>query len=338
MAERVVVTGAAGFVGRHLVERLVRQGLEVIASDLRDPGVSGATFVACDITDPAACAALCAGAATVYHVASLVQTRRAGADLVWAVNRDGTRNLLNAGTDAGVRQFIYVSSASVVYEGRDIENGDETLPYTAVSQAPYADSKLAAEKEVVAATGAMLTCAIRPHVVYGPGDTRFFPAILSRAMAGKLKLGVGREHKLSDFTYIDNLVDALMLARQRLTPESGLGGRVWFVTNGEPLSFWEFVDRTLDALALPRTRGRIPYPVAYAIAACVEFYKNMTGTAGPEDGFTRFAVRYMCTHHYFSIERARRELGYEPAVSIDEGIRRTIAWFNAERAASEKQP
>lgn len=336
MTDRVVVTGAAGFVGRHLTERLVREGLEVVASDLSDPAIPGAQFHRCDITDATACAALCDGATTVYHVASLVQTRRAGADLVWAVNRGGTRNLLRAGADAGVRQFIYVSSASVVYEGGDIENGDESLPYTTISQAPYADSKLAAERDVVEATSTMLTCAIRPHVVYGPGDTRFFPAILTRARAGKLTLGVGREHKLSDFTYIDNLVDALLLARQRLTQESGLGGRIWFITNGEPLSFWEFVDRTLDALALPRTRGRIPYVIAYAIAACVEFFKNLTGTAGPEDGFTRFAVRYMCTHHYFSIERARRELGYEPAVSIDEGIRRTVAWFNAQQAPASE--
>lgn len=328
MAERIVVTGAAGFVGRHLVARLVRDGFDVVASDLADPCIEGATFARCDITDPDACASLCSGANTLFHVASLVQTRKSGADLVWAVNQGGTRNLLTACRDAGVARFVYVSSASVVYEGRDIEHGDESLPYTAVSQAPYADSKLAAERDVLAASGALLTCAIRPHVVFGPGDTRFFPAILSRARAGKLKLGIGRETKLSDFTYIDNLIDALLLAHARLTPESGLGGRVWFVTNGEPMSFWEFVDRTLDALALPRTRGRIPYRVAYIIAAIVEAFKQLTGRNGPEDGFTRFAVRYMCTHHYFSVERARRELGYEPGVSIDEGIRRTVAWFN----------
>lgn len=331
-APTAVVTGAAGFVGRHLAERLVATGVDVVASDLHDPGIRGARHVVCDVTDRAACARLVAGAAAVFHVASRVQTRRSGAAPVWAVNHGGTRNLLSAAEAGGVRRFVYVSSASVVYQGVDIENGDEFLPYAAVSQAPYADSKIAAEREVLAAhrLDGLCTGAVRPHVVYGPGDGRFLPAIVRRARAGKLRYGVGRENKLSDFTYIDNLVDALVLAERRLAADPSVGGRAWFVTNGEPLGFWDFVDRVLKAMGMPPTTGRIPYGVAYTVAALAEGVNALLGRdAGPENGLTRFAVRYMCTHHYFSIERARRELRYEPAVGIDEGIRRTVEHLRA---------
>jgi sterol-4alpha-carboxylate 3-dehydrogenase (decarboxylating) len=321
----VAVTGAAGFVGRRLAERLVAEGRDVVASDLRDPRVAGARGAPGDVTDPAACARVVAGADTVFHVASMVQTRRSGGDAVWAVNHGGTRNLLAAAKAAGVLRFVYVSSGSVVYQGEDIEGGDESLPYSRRSQAPYADSKIAAERDVLAAsTAAFRTCAVRPHVVYGPGDGRFLPAILRAARAGRLRYGVGRDDKLSDFTYIDNLVGGLLLAERGIEADASLAGRAWFMTDGEPTPFWGFVDRVLAAMALPATRGRIPYGVAYAAAAVVEGAKALLGRdAGPESGLTRFAVRYMCTHHYFSIARARAELGYAPAVGIDEGIVRT---------------
>lgn len=328
----VVITGAGGFVGRHLAERLVQEGVPVIASDLRDPNIAGTRFVPCDIRDRAGCEQLVQSARTVYHVASMVQTKQSGAEPVWAVNHGGTRNLLAASQAQGVQRFVYVSSASVVYQGKDIEHGDESLPYAQASQAPYADSKIAAERDVLAAQGqkGMVTCAIRPHVIYGPGDGRFLPAIMRRAQSGALRFGVGRENKLSDFTYIDNLIDSLLLADRRLTEDPSLGGRAWFVTNGEPMGFWDFVDRVLVAMNLPKIKGRIPYSIAYGLAALAERVSSVLGTdAGPENGFTRFAVRYMCTHHYFSIERARRDLGYQPAVSIDEGIRRTVAQMAA---------
>lgn len=324
-----LVTGAGGFVGRHMAERLVAEGYSVTVSDLRDPQIAGARFVKADITSRAACEQITAGVASVFHVASMVQTKQSGAAPVWAVNHGGTCNLLWAAQQAGVSRFVYVSSASVVYQGADIENGDESLPYTAVSQAPYADSKIAAERDVIAANGkaGMLTCSLRPHVIFGPGDGRFLPAILRRAKAGALRLGVGTENKLSDFTYIDNLIDALVLADKKLATEDGasLGGKVWFITNGEPLPFWDFVDQVLVESGLPRIRARIPYRIAYAAATVAEKVNSLLGTGdGPENGFTRFAIRYLCTHHYFSIERARRDLGYSPAVSITEGIRRTV--------------
>lgn len=324
---RVLVTGSLGFVGGALVDRLVQQGYPVRAIDIRDQGGrDGIDYRRCDITDQDAVGAVVDGVDLIFHTASLVQTRQTEADLVWRVNHQGTLNLLEAARAAGVGRFVQISSASVVYEGRDIENGDEALPYAGVSQAPYADSKIAAERDVLAAhdPDGLRTCAIRPHVVFGPGDGRFIPALIDRAKAGRLKMGVGRGEKLSDFTYIDNLVDALVGAADDLANGCQTGGQAYFVTNGEPLPFWTFIDKVLVAMDQPPTKGRVPYRLAYSVAAAVEAFNALRRKGGPETGMTRFAIRYMCTHHYFSIEKAKRDFGYTPAIDIDEGIARTI--------------
>jgi sterol-4alpha-carboxylate 3-dehydrogenase (decarboxylating) len=225
---------------------------------------------------------------------------------------------------------VYVSSGSVVYEGKDIENGDESLPYSSISQAPYADSKIEAEKEVLAANGegGVATVALRPHVVFGPHDQRFLPAVIKHAKSGKLRYQVGRGTWLSDYTYVDNLIDALLAAEEKLAAGSAVAGQAYFITNGEPMPFWDFVRKVLARLELPPLRGKIPHQLVYAIAAVKEGFDTLRGgTISAEDGLTRFAIRYMCTHHYFSIEKARRDLGYDPQVSVDEGIERTCRFL-----------
>lgn len=335
-ASKSVVTGAAGFVGKHLLDALVERGDDVVASDVVEaPPRPDVRYEEVDIRDAGAVRALVEGADVVFHSASVVHTRQTREATVWAINRDGTQNVIDACRDAGVRRLVYVSSASAVYEGRDIENGDERLPYSSISQAPYADSKIEAEKRVLAADGdGPRTTAVRPHVVFGPGDTRFLPAVLARARAGKLKLGVGWRTYLSDFTYIDNLVQGLLRADEKLTGEDPVAaGQAYFITNGEPTPFFDFVSKVLERLDLPPIRGRVPFFVAYGAAAVAEAIDAMKGAPlGAEDGMSRFAVRYMCTHHYFSIEKARRELGYAPKVSIDEGIERTCAHLRREAA------
>lgn len=326
---RSLVTGGCGFTGEHLVDALVARGDEVTVVDARvtDPR-DGVRYVETDLRNAEAVKAACEGVDVVFHNASVVHTRQTGVDTVWAVNLGGTRNMMEGCRAHGVRRFVYVSSASVVYEGESIENGDESLPYSRVSQAPYADSKIAAEKEVLAAhdPAGLMTVAIRPHLIFGPGDRRFLPAILDRARAGKLKFAVGLRRWQSDFTYVSNLVDALLAAADRLEPDAPLGGKAYFVTNGEPTPFFEFVGRVLHRMDLPPIRGAVPYRVAWAVAALAETYDNLRGVpVGVESGMTRFAIKYMCTHHYFSIARARRDLGYTPRVDIDEGIRRTVA-------------
>ncbi|MBO6940669.1 MAG: NAD-dependent epimerase/dehydratase family protein [Deltaproteobacteria bacterium] len=326
MSQLSVVTGGGGFVGRHLVNALLERGDRVRVLDIVEPTGLGGEFVKTDITDPNAVRAGLEGADLVFHNASLVHTKQNKADFVWNVNYEGTRHIIEGCQELGIGKLVYVSSGSVVYDGEDIENGDESLPYATKNLAPYAHSKVEAEKLVLARNGerGLATTALRPHVVFGVHDTRFLPALIAHAKAGRLRFQVGRRTWLSDYTYVSNLVDALLAAGDRLELGSAVAGNAYFITNGEPMPFWEFVRRVLERLGLPPLRGRIPHQLVYAIAAVKEGIDTLRGgTISPEDGLTRFAIRYMCTHHYFSIDKARRDLGYDPAVSIDEGIERT---------------
>lgn len=326
-----VVTGSSGFVGRHLVRALADRGDEVIAMDVVPTkelaGLANVRQVSADLRDATALGAVVTGADAVFHVASRVQTQEHGADEVVAINVGGTENLLEACRREGVRRFVYASSASVVYGGADIERGDETLPYPASFHAPYAETKAIAEKKVLAAhgKGGILSCSIRPHIIFGPGDTRFLPAILERARKGKLKAYVGDPNKVSDFTFVDNLVHGLLLASDAMVEGHAAGGQAYFITNGEPLPFWEFVGRILDGVGHPRPKIRVPFPIAYGAAAVREGIDRLRNVPTSEASLTRFAIRYLTTHHYFTIAKARRDLGYEPKVRLQAGIDATIA-------------
>ena len=331
-----LVTGGCGFVGQALVRGLLARGDEVVILDLAPScAIPEARYLQVDITDKKAVLDACAGVDAIIHNASLVHTRQNHGALVWAVNFEGTRNVLAAARAHAIERFVYISSGSVVYEGEDIENGDEGLPYCRRSQAPYADSKIAAERHVLEQNGVdgVATCALRPHVVFGPGDGRFLPAVLTQAKAGRLRVQVGRGTWLSDYTYIDNLVDAVVLAHDSLEREglaSVAAGEAYFITNGEPMPFWDFVRAVLAELGFPPIKYRIPGRLVYAIAGLREGFERLRGqTVLHDDGLTRFAIRYMCTHHYFSIAKAQRDLGYDPAVSVREGITRTCAHLRA---------
>lgn len=327
MTRKVLITGGQGFVGRALVDRFADQGHEVTCGDLATEAVrDDVRFRALDIRDRDAVGAAAEGMDTVIHNASMVHTKHNREEDVWAVNLTGTQNIVDACEAHAVSRLVYISSASAVYEGKDIENGDESLPYARISQAPYADSKIAAERKVLAFSGTETTqaCAIRPHVVFGPGDSRFIPAVLDKAQEGKLGRAIGNRDKLSDFTYISNLVDAVVAAEARLAPGGAACGQPYFVTNGEPMVWFDFVEKLLVELGYPPITGRVPYWVAYAAATIAETIDTLKGgTVNAENGLTRFAIRYMVTHHYFSIAKARRELEWTPAVSLEEGIRLT---------------
>jgi len=331
-----LVTGGSGFVGAAIAHALKARGDRVIVLDLApECPVEGVDYRRVDIRDEAAVIEACRGVDTVIHNASIVHTKQNRKDIVWAVNLGGTENMLEAARQNGVPRFVYISSGSVVYEGKDIENGDESLPYSSVSQAPYADSKIAAEKLVLAENGkgGMATCALRPHVVFGPGDNRFMPTLLAKGRNGQLRVQIGRGAWLSDYTYVTNMTDAVLLADEALAKDglnSVAAGQAYFITNGEPMPFWDFIRKVAARLGFPPVKYTAPKSLVYAIAAIKEGIDTLKGgTLNAEDGLTRFAIRYMCTHHYFSIEKARRELGYNPRVSVEEGIERTCQHLEA---------
>lgn len=328
MKRKILITGGHGFVGRALVNRFADLGHDVTCVDMAAGSFrDDVKFRRVDIRDAKAVAGACAGMDSIIHNASLVHTKHSREEDVWAVNLGGTENIIKACTDLSIPRLTYISSASAVYEGGDIENGDETLPYSRISQAPYADSKIAAEKRVLAFSGTAqtLSCAIRPHVVFGAGDNRFIPTIIKKAQEGKLKRAIGNRDKLSDFTYISNLVDAVVAAEERLTPGSPVCGQAYFITNGEPIAFFDFIEKLLLELGYPPITGKVPYWLAYGVAVIAEAIDTLKGgTLNAEDGLSRFSVRYMVTHHYFNIAKAQRDLQWRPAVSLKEGIRLTV--------------
>ena len=268
-------------MGRDLVRALLERGDEVAVLDRGgDPGARGVDVIHGDIRDPGVVRDACRGRDVVFHVASLVHTKHNQVETVRAVNVDGTRHVIDACRSEGIPRLVYVSSASVVYEGEDIEYGDERLPYARTLQAPYAQAKAEAERAVLEADdpAGLRTCAIRPHVVFGPGDNRFLPAILDRVDAGQLRFTIGRgEPRLSDFTYVANLSDALLRADEALEGDAPAGGQAYFITNGEPMPFWDFVGAIAEARGRPRPRYVIPFAVAYAVAAVREGLDTLRG-------------------------------------------------------------
>lgn len=323
-----VVTGGCGFVGGRLVEALLGRGDDVVSVDLEHRiEHPGARFVAADLRDADAVSKAIEGADTVFHCASMVHTKWNMVDLLRTVNVDGTRNVIDACLEHGVPKLVYMSSASVVYEGHDIENGDETLPYAAHFQAPYAQTKAEAEQMVLRANCPTLaTTALRPHSVFGPGDTRLAPAVVEKARAGRLRAKVGWGSWLTDFTYVDNIVDACLLAEAALPGPAA--GEAYFITNGEPTDFWAFVADLVEGLGYSAPTRAVPGPLAYAAAWGAEMADTLRGgTLDNASGLSRFTVRYLCTHHYYRVDKAGRDLGYHPAVSVSEGIERTVSWL-----------
>ncbi|MGB1580692.1 MAG: SDR family NAD(P)-dependent oxidoreductase [Nevskiales bacterium] len=343
-SRNILITGGQGFVGRALVNRFADEGHKVTCADINDAAFrDDVSFIKLDIRDAQAVDKALAGMDSIIHNASLVHTKHNRVEDVWAVNLTGTENIMAACEKHHIPRLVYISSASAVYEGNDIENGDETLPYSRISQAPYADSKIAAEKAVLAFSGKGPTvcCAIRPHVVFGAGDNRFIPAILTKIEQGKMDRAVGNRDKLSDFTYIDNLVDAVIAAEEKLQPGSVVSGQAYFVTNGEPMAFFDFIEKVVIELGHPPITKKVPYWLAYSVAAIAETIDTLKGgTLNAEDGLTRFAVRYMVTHHYFNIEKAKRDLDWTPKVSLDEGVKLTVQQLVTpyQHAPGEYQP
>jgi nucleoside-diphosphate-sugar epimerase len=332
---KALVTGGGGFLGGAIVRALVARGDEVRSlargdyPELRALGVE--TFRG-NVADPPTVARAARGADVVFHVAA-----RAG---VWGAYRDyyranveGTRSLIEACRAQGVGRLVYTSSPSVVFHGRDLEGVDESVPYPPRHEAAYPATKAEAERLALSGNGpGLAVTALRPHLIWGPGDNHLVPRILARARAGRLRR-VGRADKLIDATYIDNAADAHILAADRLAegPDAPPAGRAYFIAQGEPMPVWDLVNGILAAAKLPPvTRARaVPAWAAYlAGAACEGVFGALRLDAEPP--MTRFVARELATAHWFDLGAARRDLGYQPRVPTAEGLRRLAAWLDRE--------
>ncbi|GAB4249838.1 MAG: NAD-dependent epimerase/dehydratase family protein [Acidobacteriota bacterium] len=328
-----LVTGAGGFLGTAVVRRLREAGWDVRGfsrrrySHLDDLGVEQ---VRGDLADAEAVAKACRGVDIVFHVGA-----KAG---VWGPREEfyranvlGTRNVLDACRRHGVGRLVYTSSPSVVFGGTDLEGVDESVPYPRRYRAHYPATKAEAELLVrAAADGDLATVSLRPHLLWGPGDTQLIPGILARAATGRLRR-IGRENKLVDFTYIDNAAEAHVRAAEALKPGGPISGGVYFIAQGEPMPLWNFVERVLECAGAPPLRpGVVPTWLGLALGSLMEWAWRYLPLRR-EPPLTRFVVEELTTAHWFDISAARRDLGYEPRVSMEEGFRRLADWFREVR-------
>jgi nucleoside-diphosphate-sugar epimerase len=315
------ITGASGFIGGKIAERLLAEGRRVRVLARRPlPHLEalGAEVILGDLDNREALRRGCLGAETVFHVAGRVGVwgpRREFFD----VNVGGTQNVINACREAGVPRLVYTSSPSVVYNGGDLAGLDESAPLCTAAPCAYPTSKAAAEREVLAAHGPSLaTVALRPHLVWGPGDKNVVPRVLALARTGRLKI-IGSGLNKVDVTHISNVVDAHLLAEGALAqPGHPAGGKPYFITNGEPVVLWDWINQLLRGVGIPEITKHVPLPVAYAAGGLMEGLWRVLPLKG-EPPMTRFVAKEMATDHWFDISAARRDLAYHPRVTMAEG-------------------
>ncbi|MBN2474469.1 MAG: NAD-dependent epimerase/dehydratase family protein [Pirellulales bacterium] len=319
-----LVTGAGGFLGLYVVEQLVARGDRVRAlcrGTYAELDALGVETHRADLRDREATVAACRGMDVVFHVAGV-----AGISIDWdyyyGINTLGTQNIVEGCRRHGVGRLVYTSSPSVTFDGTDQKGVDESAPYPSKWLCHYAHTKALAEQHVLAAndTGELLTCALRPHLIWGPRDRHLIAKLLDRARQGRLRR-VGDGTNLIDMVYVENAATAHLLAADALRPGSPVAGWTYFLSQGEPVHCWQWIDEILALAGLPPVRKSVSLAAAWKIGAVFEaVYRLLRRKSEPP--MTRFLAAQLATSHYFDITRAREDFGYEPAVSTAEGMRR----------------
>jgi nucleoside-diphosphate-sugar epimerase len=322
-----LVTGGTGFLGRRLVERLLAEGRPVTIlarHDAPDLTSRGVRCIRASLEDHAAVQAACAGIGTVFHVAAKVGVWGDAADY-FRTNVLGTRAVLAGCRAHGVKRLVHTSTPSVVYNARPLAGADESLPLTTHCPSPYPLTKAQAEREVLAANGPSLrTVALRPHLIWGVGDPHLVPRVLARARAGRLRI-VGDGRNRVDLVHVDNAVDAHLAAETALcVPTAASAGRPYFITNGEPVLLWDWINGLLEALGERTVTRRVPLRAAYAAGVAAEWIWRGLRLAG-EPPMTRFLANELAKDHWFDLTAARRDLGYRPRVTMTEGTAELVS-------------
>jgi len=322
---KVLVTGGGGFLGQALCRGLVERGVEVTSFNrghYPELDALGVRQVRGDLVDGDAVMAASRGVDAIFHNAA-----KAGAwgdyESYHRANVMGTQNVLEACRAHGIGRLVYTSTPSVTHrKTHPVEGGTaETVPYGSGFKAPYATTKTIAEKAVLAANGPDLaTVALRPRLIWGPGDNQLLPRLVERARAGRLRL-VGDGENRIDTTYIDNAAQAHFDAFAHLAPGAACAGKAYFISNGEPKPVREILNALLAAAGAPPVTKTVPFPVAYAIGAVGEAVWPLLRLPG-EPPLTRFLAEQLSTTHWYDMAPATRDFGYVPRVSIREGLER----------------
>lgn len=325
---KVLVTGGGGFLGLHIVKLLKSKNYDVTSLSRHHYAELDALEVEtlkvdltqkeqvdqCDLSSFDA----------IFHVAAM-----AG---VWgkyetyhAINYEGTVNLFNKAKQSGSKYFIYTSTPSVVFGKDHIEWGDESLPYPEKFLTAYAETKSKAEAYVLEhATDELQALAIRPHLIWGPGDPHILPRLKQKAKAGKLKR-VGSGENLVDIIYVENAARAHVDALEALMSNTNINKQAYFIGQEKPVNLWDFINTLLTKSELDPVEDSVSFDTAYRVGFILEKAFSFIGINKPEPPMTRFVATQLAKSHYFKHDKAKADFGYSPHVSIEEGLERTFA-------------
>jgi nucleoside-diphosphate-sugar epimerase len=325
---KVLVTGGGGFLGQAICRRLVERG-DAVTSFSRSHHAAldklGVTQIQGDLGAFEVVVDSMAGFDAVIHTAAMAAPWGRLEDFYHA-NVVGTDNVIAGCAIHGIGRLVYTSTPSVVHAHGDINNGNESLPYAQHFLAHYPATKAIAERRVLRANSPELaTCALRPHLIWGPGDPHLLPRLVARAKQGRLRL-VGKPGKRIDVVHVENAALAHVLALDALAPGAPCAGKAYFISQGEPIETGDMINRMLAAARVPGVDKRIPYPLAYALGAILEMAWGLLPLKG-EPPMTRFVANQLATAHWFNIGAARKDLGYEPEIDIRQGMEALSKWL-----------
>ena len=329
---RALVTGGGGFLGGAIARKLRDRGDEVRVfgrGSYPELEVMGIDCARGDLADAAAVDAACEDRDVVFHVGAKVGLWGKAVDYE-STNVTGTKNILGACLRHGIGKLVFTGSPSVVFDGREVEGWSEDAPYPPRFDSDYSRTKALAEQMVLAANHDKLsTVSLRPHLVWGPGDRHLLPRVVSRARGGRL-FRIGSINKLIDTTYIDDAVEAHLLAAVQLSPLAEISGNAYFLSSGDPRPVWEVVNQMLAAAGLPPVSKSMPTGLAKAAArACEAVWRGLGIESEPP--LTTFLVKQLTTAHWFDITAVQRDLGWHPRVKIEDGMQRLAHWIRAAR-------
>jgi 2-alkyl-3-oxoalkanoate reductase len=320
---KALVTGGGGFLGSVIVKALLDRGDHVKTIQRSDYPLLrefGAETFQGDLTKFDDINKAASGCDVVFHVAA-----KAG---VWGnyneyyqANVVATKNVIDACRNNKINKLVYTSTPSVVFDGKNEEGINESAPYVKDYFNAYQKTKAEAEQLVINANGSNLkTVSLRPHLIWGPGDPHLVPRIIDRAKAGRLKL-VGKESNKVDSCYVDNAAQAHLLAADCLQSNAVCAGKVYFISNDEPISMSELINKILVVANLPAVKKTVPENLAYLLGFTLEKIYSLLNIKS-EPIITRFVARQLSTSHWFDLTAAKQDLGYQANISIDEGMLR----------------
>lgn len=320
--QKILITGAGGFLGRYIVDLLLKEGHQVSGlgrtkhQDLIDRAV---TWYPVDLRNYKDVLAACAGHDGIIHCASKI-AMWGDKEEFHSINFLGTQNLIKAAQNHGIKKFVYTSTPSVVFGKDDICNGDESLPYPTDSVSLYGKSKALAEELVLKSNSdRFFTCAIRPHLIFGPGDDHLVPRLVEAAKASRLKI-VGDGENMVDVIAVQNAAQAHLQAYFALGPNSPVNGSPYFIAQEKPVKLWEFTNTLLGFFGVEPIKKKVPFGVAYFVGMLCEFFAKLSGYKKDKLPMTRFVSMQLGKSHWFSHKKAKDDFGYTPALSLEDAL------------------